>query len=133
MKISILTLFPEMFAGPFDSSIIKRAKEKNCVEISFVNIRDFGIGNHKTVDDKPFGGGVGMVLKVDVLDKAISATRDSSLSKTEEQVILLDARGKQFQQQAAKAFSKLQHLILICGHYEGVDERIYEFIDGAIS
>lgn len=133
MKITILTLFPEMFAGPFDHSIIRNAKEKNLVEIKIVNIRDFGIGRHKVVDDKPYGGGVGMVMRVDVLDKAIKSVRDSSLSKGEEKVILLDPRGKVFNQEFAREFSKLKHLVLVCGHYEGFDERIRDLVDQTIS
>jgi tRNA (guanine37-N1)-methyltransferase len=77
MRITILTLFPEMFAGPFDHSIIKRAKEKGLVEIEFVNIRDFGEGPHKIVDDTPYGGGIGMVMRVDVLHKAIEYAKSS--------------------------------------------------------
>ncbi len=133
MKITILTLFPEMFAGPFDYSIVKRAKEKNLIELRFVNIRDFGIGQHKMVDDKPFGGGTGMVLKVDVIDAAIQNVRDPNLNKEEEQCVLLDARGETYTQTNAKQFSNLKHLILLCGHYEGVDERIRTLVDTTIS
>ncbi|MBI2028729.1 MAG: tRNA (guanosine(37)-N1)-methyltransferase TrmD [Candidatus Levybacteria bacterium] len=134
MKISILTLFPEMFSGPFDYSIIKRAKEKNIVNIDFVNIREFGIGRHKIVDDKPYGGGTGMILRVDVLERAILAAKENGPSGADGQkVILLGAQGKTFNQKYAESFSKLQHLILICGHYEGVDERIKNFIDEEIS
>lgn len=133
MKITILTLFPEMLAGPFDHSIIRNAKEKNLVKIKIVNIRDFGIGKHKVVDDKPYGGGVGMVMRVDVLDEAIKSVRDSSFSKEEEKVVLLDPRGKVFNQEFAREFSKLKHLVLVCGHYEGFDERIRGLIDQTIS
>jgi tRNA (guanine37-N1)-methyltransferase len=133
MKITILTLFPEMFTGPFNYSIIKRAIDKNLVKIKFVNIRDFGLGKHKLVDDRPFGGGAGMILKVDVLYKAIDKVKNKNLKKTEEKVFLLSAHGKQFNWKKAKEFSKLKHLILICGHYEGFDERIKNFIDGEIS
>ncbi len=133
MNITILTLFPEMFSGPFDHSIIKRAKEKKLVEINFVNIRDFGIGKHKVVDDKPFGGGTGMVMRVDVIDSAIQSVRDSKLTKEHEQCVLLDARGKTFQQQTAQEFAQLSHLILLCGHYEGVDERVRSLVDQTIS
>src|SRR5690348_10818645 len=124
MKITILTLFPEMFRGPFDESIIKRAVEKGLVKIEIKNIRDFGIGTHKVVDDKPYGGGVGMVMKVDVLDTAISSARIENLPERQAKVVLLDPRGKVFKQEIAKDFSKLEHLILLCGHYEGVDERV---------
>lgn len=133
MKISILTLFPDMFAGPFSESIIKRAIDKQLIEIEIVQIRNFGLGKHKTVDDRPFGGGTGMVLRVDVLDAAISNTRNQNLSKQEEQCILLDARGKTFTQSQALKLSTLQHLILVCGHYEGVDERVRSLVDQTIS
>lgn len=133
MKISILTLFPEMFEGPFDYSIIKNAKEKSAVKIKFVNIRDFGIGRHKVVDDKPYGGGHGMVLRVDVLEKAIENAKDKRLKTKDQRVILLSPHGKTFNQKKALELSYLKHLILICGHYEGVDERAKEFVDEEIS
>jgi len=133
MKISIITLFPQMFSGPFDHSIIKRAINKKLVEIKFVNIRNFGIGKHQTVDDRPFGGGAGMILKVDVLDRAIQKARDPKIKKNKEKVFLLSPKGKQFNWKLAKKLADLDHLILLCGHYEGVDERIINFIDGEIS
>ncbi|HYK08854.1 MAG TPA: tRNA (guanosine(37)-N1)-methyltransferase TrmD [Candidatus Eisenbacteria bacterium] len=133
MKTTILTLFPEMFDGPFRESILKHAQQKGLLEIEFVNIRDFGHGTHKVVDDTPYGGGVGMVMKVDVLDKAISSAREEGLTKKEERIVLLDARGETFNQTVAKEFSQLKHLILICGHYEGVDERVRDLVDETIS
>jgi len=138
MKITILTLFPEMFAGPFDYSIIKRAKEKNLVTIDLVNLRDFGIGPHKMVDDTPYGGGVGMVLKVDVLHKALvqiktDFSKQSNNKKIKQHVILTSASGKPFKQTTAKSYSQLDHLIIICGHYEGVDQRIMHYLDEEIS
>lgn len=133
MKISILTLFPEMFCGPFDASIIKRAKTKGIVTIEFVNIRDFGIGAHKIVDDKPYGGGHGMILRVDVLGKAITKTKDKRLARRDQKIILLDPHGKTFNQKMAKKLSRFTHLILVCGHYEGVDNRIEEFVDETVS
>lgn len=133
MKITILTLFPEMFAGPFSESILKRAQEKGLLEIKFINIRDFGQGKHKVVDDRAYGGGVGMVLKVDVLDIAIQAVKDPNLSKDQQKVALLDPRGKTFKQATAQEFSKLKHLILLCAHYEGVDERVRSLVDETIS
>lgn len=132
MKISILTLFPEMFTGPFNHSIIKRAIQKELVEIEFINIRDFGIGSHKAVDDKPYGGGIGMVLRADVLINAIDRAKDNP-SIEKQKIILLDPRGKIFTQKMAKELSKLEHLILVCGHYEGVDERVNKFIDEKVS
>jgi tRNA (guanine37-N1)-methyltransferase len=138
MKISILTLFPEMFIGPFDHSIIKRAKEKKLIDIEIVNIRNFGIGLHKMVDDTPYGGGVGMVLKVDILHKAIdhvktTFSKQSSNETKKQLVVLTSASGKPYKQQAAKNFSNLDHLIIVCGHYEGVDERIMNYVDEEIS
>lgn len=133
MKISILTLFPEMFSGPFDYSIVKNAREKKLVDINFVNIRDFGIGRHRVVDDKPYGGGHGMILRVDVLEKAISSTKDKKLVTKDQKVILLSPHGKTFNQKKASQFANLKHLILICGHYEGVDERVKKFIDEELS
>jgi tRNA (guanine37-N1)-methyltransferase len=134
MKITIITLFPEMFSGPFDHSIIKRAKEKGLAEIEFVNIRDFGIGNHKVIDDTPYGGGVGMVMRVDVIHEAInSAKLETKNEKYNERTILLTASGKTYNQQTAKEYSKLDHLILVCGHYEGIDDRIKNYIDEEIS
>lgn len=133
MKISILTLFPQMFEGPFDYSIVKRAIEDNHVEINFVDIRNFGEGKHKIVDDKPYGGGIGMVLKVDVLEKAINQTLDPKLDRSEQKVILMSASGKTYSQTKTREYSNLKHLIIVCGHYEGVDERILEYIDEEIS
>ncbi len=134
MKITILTLFPEMFTGPFDHSILKRAKEKGLVEINFVNIRDFGAGKHKMVDDTPYGGGVGMVLKVEVVHEAIEDAKCKvQNAKCKERIVLLSASGKTFKQSVAKEYSQLDHLILICGHYEGVDDRIKNYIDEEIS
>jgi tRNA (guanine37-N1)-methyltransferase len=133
MKISILRLFPEMFHGPFDYSIVKKAKEKNLVAINFVNIRDFGKGRHKVVDDKPYGGGHGMILKVDVLEKAINSTKDKNLDEKSQRIILLSPHGKTFNQKKALELARIKHLILICGHYEGVDERVKNFIDEELS
>ncbi|TXG76509.1 tRNA (guanosine(37)-N1)-methyltransferase TrmD [Candidatus Dojkabacteria bacterium] len=133
MKITILTLFPQMFQGPFDYSIIKNAQDQNAVEINYIDIRNFGIGKHKTVDDTPYGGGKGMVLKIDVLKAAIDSAIDKNLSKDEQEIYLMSAKGKVFNQMVAKDLSKLKHLILVCGHYEGVDERILNYINGEIS
>ncbi len=138
MKISILTLFPEMFRGPFDVSIVKRAQEKELVEIEYVNIREFGIGSHKIIDDTPYGGGIGMVMRVDVLHEAIEQTKKKFAkqfnNKTIKQLtVLTSARGRQFNQAKAREYSRIDHLILICGHYEGVDDRIKHFINEEVS
>lgn len=122
-----------MFDGPFDYSIIKNAINNKFLEINFVDLRNFGVGKHRVVDDKPYGGGIGMVLKVDVLKHAIDSTIDKKLKKTEQKIVLLDPSGEVFDQNKAKSYSKLKHLILICGHYEGVDTRIRKYIDEELS
>ncbi len=133
MKITILTLFPEMFTGPFDHSIVKHATEKKLISITLRNIRDFGKGTHKMVDDTAYGGGVGMVLRVDVIHEAIEASLDNTVPRNRQRVVLLSARGKQFNQESSRRLSQYENLILICGHYEGVDERILEYIDEELS
>ena len=135
MKIDILTLFPEMFAGPFDESILRRAQDKLLVEITIHNLRKWAEDKHKTVDDRPYGGGPGMIIRVDVVDRALQELKNK---RTEEQknikVILLDAKGKRFTQSDAKRLSKLKHLIFIAGHYEGIDHRVHEhLVNEAIS
>lgn len=127
-----------MFEGPFKHSIIKKAIEKKIITIEFVNIRQFGIGRHKIVDDTPYGGGKGMILRVDVLDRAIAnvkcSTKDRSNTKCRQRIILMDAKGEKFTQKKAEELSKHNHLILICGHYEGVDERTRNhLVDESIS
>ncbi len=130
MVISIITLFPQMFEGVFNYSIIKRAQQEGHVKIRFFNLKEFGIGKHKIVDDTPYGGGIGMLLKVDVLDEAIEAAR---LKDKKERVILLAPTGTPYTQRTAEKLSKYDHLILICGHYEGYDARIRNFVDDEIS
>ena len=134
MKISLLTLFPEMFASVFDLSIIKRAQEKKLLDIDVVDIRSYAADTYKTVDDHPYGGGVGMVMRVDVIDRALqSVKRTSNLEPRTSRIILLDPQGKPYFQQTARTLGKLDHLILICGHYEGVDERVRALVDEEIS
>ncbi len=132
MKISIVTLFPNFFEGVFTHSILKLAQEKKVVQIEFVDIRTFGIGKHKIVDDKPYGGGAGMVMRVDVVKNAIDASRCRK-KNCKEKIILFDARGKTYNQKIADIFAKADHLILVCGHYEGIDDRIRAFVDEEIS
>jgi tRNA (guanine37-N1)-methyltransferase len=132
MHITVATLFPEMFHGPFTESILKRAQENSLLTIDYVNIRDFGLGKHQIVDDTPYGGGAGMVMRVDVLHKAIQYAR--SLHKpTKQKVVLLDAGGIVFNQTKAKEYATLDHIIFVCGHYEGVDERIKKYVDETVS
>lgn len=129
MKITFLTLFPEIFNPILSSSILGRAQNKGLVEYEVINIRDFGIGNHQVVDDTPYGGGVGMVLKPDVLSEAVKSVKtDSSL------VILTSASGTPYTQKKAREYSQIKHLIVVCGHYEGVDQRFIDhYIDEEIS
>lgn len=128
MKISILTLFPEMFDNFKTSSIIKRAIEKKLVEIEIINIRDFSTLNNKMVDDTPYGGGAGMVMRVDVVVDAIN-----SIKTDESYVLLMSPSGKTFNQKIAYDFVNKKHLIIVCGHYEGIDERILKYVDMEIS
>lgn len=128
MKISILTLFPEMF-DIFNHSIIGKAKERKLVEIDAINIRDFTLNRHKKVDDYPYGGGAGMVMTPQPLVDSIRYCKKNNKGK----VIFLGPRGKTFNQDIAKELSKEDELIFICGHYEGIDERVYKHIDLEIS
>lgn len=121
-----------MFEGPFNHSIIKRAQNQTLIKINYVNIRDFGMSKHRVVDDKPYGGGVGMLMRVDVVDKAIERAKIFKQSK-KNRTILLDPQGKKFSQQEAKRLTKYDHLILVCGRYEGIDERIRDLVDEELS
>lgn len=130
MKIDILTLFPKMFKGPFDESIVKRAINKKLVKIEIHNLRKWTKDKRKTVDDRPYSGGPGMILMVDPVYQALKELKTKSKTKT----ILLTPQGKVFNQKMAQNLSQLDHLILICGHYEGVDERIRKYlVDSEIS
>ena len=130
-EFNIITLFPSVFKDYFNTSIIKRAQEKKIIRIKIFNLRDFALDKHKTVDDKPYGGGAGMILKVDVIYRAIKAL--GKIQKPKAKIILFTPRGKQFNQRLAERWSKLEKLILICGHYEGIDERVARFCDEQIS
>ncbi|HBC72818.1 MAG: tRNA (guanine-N(1)-)-methyltransferase [Candidatus Amesbacteria bacterium GW2011_GWB1_47_19] len=134
MRIDILTLFPEQFEGVFSYSIIKRAQEKGLADIKLHNLRDWATDKYKSVDDRPYGGGAGMILRVDVIDKAIKNIKiqklkfKSNSNPKTQKVILLDAGGDKFNQKKAEELSGCEHLIIICGHYEGVDHRVHEHI-----
>ena len=128
MKFDVLTLFPEMFE-PLKQSIIKRAVEKDLININLVNIRDFSEDKHNKVDDTPYGGGAGMLMKPDVVDRAYNSvkTKDSK-------VIYLTPQGKTLNQKIVKDLSSQKHLILLCGHYEGIDQRVIDkIVDEEIS
>lgn len=120
MRIDILTLFPNMFRGPFEESIIQRAREKGLVEIHLRNIRDFAEDKHKTVDDYPYGGGSGMVLKPEPIAAALKGLRLDAADR----VIFLTPQGERLTQSKANELSLAGRLVLLCGHYKGVDERI---------
>lgn len=131
MKFTILTLFPEFFTTPFQTSILKRAQTElgengTPIEISVVNIRDFTTDKHKVTDDHPYGGGPGMVMKVEPIDLALESVKKNSSGKTI--TVLTSAKGKLFNQQKAQDYSQLDELIIICGHYEGVDERVADHL-----
>ena len=129
MRIDILTLFPGMFAGPLDESIVGRARNSGVVEIHLTDIRDFATDRHRTVDDTPYGGGPGMVMKPGPLFDAVEAVRGP-----EARAILMSPQGRVFNQEIATELSQLSHCVLICGHYEGVDERVREhLIDDELS
>lgn len=129
MKIDILSLFPKMFEGPFQESIIKRAADKGLIEINIHQLRDWATDKHSTLDDHPYGGGVGMLLKVEPIFNALKDLRNEGT-----RVILMSPQGKQFKQSKAKELSKLDHIILIAGRYEGFDERVREhLVDEQIS
>jgi len=136
MKIDILTLFPKMFENVLGESMLKRARNKGCVNIKVHNLRDWTSDNHRTADDKPFGGGPGMVMKVEPVCRALKELKKSEVrgQRTEDRrVILLTPQGKKLNQKIVKRIAKYKRLVLICGHYEGVDERIRNFADDEIS
>ena len=128
MKFDVLTLFPEMFKS-LEESIIGKAKEKNLIDINLINIRDFSKDKHKKVDDTPYGGGAGMVMKADVVYDAFK-----SIKQDNAKVIYLTPQGKTLNQKKVEELSKESHLILLCGHYEGIDQRVIDkIVDEEIS
>jgi len=129
MKIDVLTLFPAMFAGPLDESIIQRARKKGLLDLKIHNLRDWTHDRHRTVDDKPFGGGPGMLLKPEPLFEAVE-----SLRREKTKVVLLSPAGRKFSQQIARELAEQKDLLLVTGHYEGFDERVRETLaDGELS
>ena len=127
MRIDIVTLFPEMFA-PLNASIVGRACQKGLVEIGFVNPRDFSKDRHHTVDDRPFGGGKGMVMMAEPLYQAIKNVRTKR-----SRVVLLSPHGRRFDQAQASRLAREPHLVLVCGHYEGIDQRVLKYVDEELS
>ena len=128
MKFDIITIFPEIFASWSKESLIARAQKKKLLKIKAHNLRKWAKDRHKTVDDRPFGGGLGMVLKVEPIFKAVQKLKGRSRTPSKRKVILFTPRGKKFNQKMAYKFSKLEQMILICGRYEGVDERVAKHI-----
>jgi len=124
----ILSLFPESFSY-FNTSILKRAQKNNLIKIQIINPRDFSLNKHKKVDDKPYGGGLGMVMGVEPIYRAINFIKSKIKNPNQKtKVIVFSPRGKKFDQKTAQRFSKIDNLILICGHYEGIDERVKKYI-----
>ncbi len=128
MKIDVVTLFPEMFAGPLDASIVGRARETGRLELRVHNLRDYTHDRHKTVDDKPFGGGPGMLLKPEPVFEAVE-----SLAAAATRVVLLTPAGRKFDQSVARDLSRASHLLMLCGSYEGFDERIRSLAQDQLS
>ena len=128
MKIDVLTLFPEMFAGPLDFSMVKRARESGILSLRVINLRDYTHDRHKTVDDKPFGGGPGMLLKPEPIFEAVE-----NLADEKTRVVMLTPVGRKFNQQMARELSQQEHLLFLCGAYEGFDERVRTLAQDEIS
>jgi tRNA (guanine37-N1)-methyltransferase len=131
MRIQVITLFPEMFDGVLNSSMLWKAQKENLVEYKLINLRDFGIGPRKQVDDIPYGGGNGMVLKPEPLFEAVESAKKID---PDAQVLLMTPRGRQFTQELAREFAATEAgLIIVCGRYEGYDERVTDIVDLQIS
>jgi tRNA (guanine37-N1)-methyltransferase len=128
MIIDILTLFPDMFISPFAESIVDRAQKRGLVEINPINIRNYAQDRHQQVDDYPYGGGAGMVMKADVVGRALT-----DVSKPGSWVVYLSPQGKILDQEHVNRLAEFQHIVLLCGHYEGIDERVLEQVDEEVS
>lgn len=132
MRFIIISLFPESFESYLNVSLLKRAQAKEFITIDLVNLRDFGQGAHKVVDLPPYGGGAGMVMRVDIMDKALKSLKLKK-GKKDQAIILMTPQGKTFNQKIARDLSKYKTIVLICGRYEGFDERIRDLVDMEIS
>lgn len=132
MHCSFITLFPDIFPPVLNSSIIGKAQKKGIVTIDYTNIRDYAIDSYGSVDDHPYGGGEGMILRVDVLHRAIKETKKRH-AHAKLHIIATDPRGKLFRQEDARRIAAYEDIAILCGHYEGFDERIYSFVDESIS
>lgn len=125
MQVDVLTLFPQIFEGPFSESIIKRAIEREIVSINLHNIRDYSLSKHKNVDDYPFGGGAGMVMQIEPIHRCLQHLQEH---REYDEVIYMSPDGEPFTQKIANELSTKKHLIFLCGHYKGVDERVREHL-----
>jgi tRNA (guanine37-N1)-methyltransferase len=128
MQFDIVTIFPEFFAGPLDYGIVRRAREAGLVEIRVKDLREFAHDRHRTVDDRPFGGGAGMVMKPEPIFDAVESIVGSTVAPPRTAIVLLSAAGELFRQERAREFAELENIVLICGRYEGVDERVAEHL-----
>jgi tRNA (guanine37-N1)-methyltransferase len=135
MKFHLLTIFPAIFDSYLNESILKRAQEKKLIKVKIHNLRDWTSDKHKTVDDAPYGGGAGMLMKIEPLYKALQDIKklDKKIKVGKRKIILLSASGKKWGQALAQKYSKLEEIIFICGRYEGIDARIKKFVDEEIS
>lgn len=137
MQYDVITLFPEMFKGAFSESIIKRAQDSNLITINFHQLRDWGIGDHKQVDDTIYGGGTGMLFRPDVVIPAITSVKKTKIIKKKkilkQKTILMTPQGRTLSQGLAEDLAKENRLIIVCGHYAGFDERIRQFVDLELS
>ncbi|QQG42183.1 MAG: tRNA (guanosine(37)-N1)-methyltransferase TrmD [Candidatus Woesebacteria bacterium] len=133
MQIDIITLFPKMFDGPMNQSILWRAQDKKFIDLNIVDLRHFGEGVRKNVDDRPYGGGAGMILRVDIIDACLKSIKAKPGTKGQK-IILTSAGGAKFTQDKANEYSKLKRMIILCGHYEGIDNRVAEnLVDDVVS
>ncbi len=133
MKFQIITIFPNILDSYLNESILKRAQEKKLVSFKVHNLRDWTTDKHKTVDDAPYGGGAGMLMKIEPLAKALKSISKGAKKNNKRKIILLSASGKKWNQKLAQKYSKLDELVFVCGRYEGVDARIKKFIDEEVS
>lgn len=135
MRFDIITIFPHIFDSYFNASIIARARKKGLIEIKVHDLRKWTKDRHKTVDDRPYGGGPGMIMKADVIYRSFKSVQGKISSRTskKQKIVLLTPSGKQFDQKTAQRYSRLGKIIFVCGHYEGIDARVEKFVDEKIS
>ncbi len=128
LKISVLTMFPQMFDSMNENPVVKRAQDRGLLEIEYIDIKNYARGSFRRIDDSPCGGGPGMIIRIDVILKALEAVRTAS-----SHVVLLSPKGRVYTQAKARAFAAKEHIVLICGHYEGIDARIEKHVDEMLS